>query len=47
MNLFNYKKNNRMCDNSDVVDYIGYSGGIILSVCLIPQVYKIIKTKHV
>jgi len=36
-----------MCDNSDVVDYIGYSGGIILSICLIPQVYKIIKTKHV
>ena len=36
-----------MCDNNDVVDYIGYAGGIILSICLIPQIHKIVKTKHV
>ena len=31
----------------EVTDYIGYSGGIILSICLIPQIYQICKTKHV
>lgn len=36
-----------MCDNNDSVDTLGYSGGIILSICLIPQIYAIIKTKHV
>ena len=37
-----------MCDNKDsTTDYIGYSGGIILSVCLIPQIFKIVKTKEV
>lgn len=36
-----------MCDNDDLTDTIGYSGGIILSICLLPQIYKIIKTKHV
>ena len=25
-------------------DYIGYSGGFILSICLIPQIVKVIKT---
>lgn len=37
-----------MCDNKDpTTDYIGYSGGIIISVCLIPQIFKIIKTREV
>ena len=36
-----------MCDDDNVVNSIGYSGGILLSLCLIPQIYKIIKTKHV
>ena len=36
-----------MCDTKEVTDYIGYSGGIILSICLIPQIYQICKTKHV
>ena len=37
-----------MCDNNDfVTDSIGYSGGIILSICLIPQIYATYKTKHV
>lgn len=36
-----------MCDKNQVVDNIGYGGGIVLSICLIPQIYKIIKTKHV
>lgn len=29
------------------VDALGYVGGIILSVCMIPQIYKIYKTKNV
>lgn len=29
------------------VDALGYAGGIILSVCMIPQIYKIYKTKNV
>ena len=29
------------------VDAIGYTGGIVLSVCMIPQIYKIYKTKNV
>ena len=37
-----------MCDTSNnTVNYIGYAGGIILSICLIPQIYKIIKTREV
>jgi MtN3 and saliva related transmembrane protein len=36
-----------MCDRNDLTDTIGYSGGVILSICLLPQIYKIIKTKHV
>ena len=36
-----------MCDKNDLTDTIGYSGGVILSICLLPQIYKIIKTKHV
>ena len=36
-----------MCDRNSTVDCIGYSAGIILSVCLIPQIYKIYKTKQV
>ena len=36
-----------MCERNANVDSIGYSAGIILSVCLIPQIYKIYKTKEV
>ena len=36
-----------MCDNDKIVDGIGYCGGIILSICLIPQILKIYKTKKV
>ena len=36
-----------MCDRDQTVDGIGYSAGIILSICLIPQIYKIYRTKHV
>ena len=36
-----------MCDTNQIVNYLGYSGGIILSICLLPQIYKIIKTKQV
>ena len=37
-----------MCDNkNNIVDYIGYTGGITLSICLAPQIYQIIKTKQV
>jgi MtN3 and saliva related transmembrane protein len=37
-----------MCDvDNDIVNIMGYSGGIILSVCLFPQILKIIKTKEV
>ena len=31
----------------NIVDAIGYSGGVILSLCLIPQIVTIIKTKQV
>ena len=34
-------------ENDKFVDSLGYSGGIILSVCLGPQIYRIIKTKEV
>ena len=37
-----------MCEtNNDIVNTMGYAGGIILSVCLFPQILKIIKTKEV
>ena len=36
-----------MCDRNYEVDAVGYSAGIILSVCLVPQIYKIYKTKQV
>ena len=37
-----------MCEtNNYIVNIMGYSGGIILSVCLFPQILKIIKTKEV
>ena len=31
----------------EITDIIGYTGGGILAICLIPQIYQIIKTKHV
>ena len=36
-----------MCDKNNITDIIGYSGGIVLSICLLPQIYKIYKTKDV
>ena len=36
-----------MCDQNNTVESIGYAGGIILSICLIPQIYKIYQTKKV
>ena len=37
-----------MCDsNNSSVNYVGYAGGIILSICLIPQIYQVVKTKKV
>ena len=33
-----------MCDD-DKYQYIGYSSGFLLSICLIPQIYKTIKNK--
>ena len=36
-----------MCDTNTIVDSIGYSGGVVLSVCLIPQIYTIYKSKEV
>ena len=36
-----------MCDKNLNVDIVGYFGGIILSICLIPQIIKIFKTKQV
>jgi len=35
------------CNSSNVVDSVGYSGGIVLSICLVPQIYQIYKTKQV
>ena len=34
-----------MCDN-DKYQYIGYSSGFLLSICLAPQIYKTIKNKN-
>lgn len=38
-----------MCDseNNKYVDILGYSGGVILSICLAPQIYKVLKTREV
>ena len=37
-----------MDDNSNMsMDLVGISGGIVLSICLIPQIYTVIKTKEV
>ena len=37
-----------MCDkNNNTNDIIGYTGGIVLSICLLPQIIQIYKTKHV
>ena len=37
-----------MCDDKNsVVDTLGYSGGFVLSVCLLPQIYKTVKTGEV
>ena len=36
-----------MCDNNQTANNIGYIGGIVLSVCLIPQIYRVYKTKQV
>ena len=36
-----------MCDSDKTTDSIGYSGGIILSICLLPQIYSVWKTKQV
>ena len=39
-----------MCDNHDKnykIDIVGYSGGIVLGICLIPQIYKTYKSKDV
>jgi len=37
-----------MCDDKNsTVDTLGYSGGFVLSICLLPQIYKTIKTKEV
>ena len=43
---------NKMCDiknntKNQIVDIVGYCGGVILSIFLVPQIYKIIKTKEV
>ena len=35
-----------MCD-TDNYQYIGYSSGFMLSICLLPQIYKVIKTRSV
>ena len=37
-----------MCDDKNyVVDTLGYAGGFVLSVCLLPQIYKTLKTWEV
>ena len=36
-----------MCETKEITDYMGYLGGGILSICLIPQIVQICKTKHV
>lgn len=37
-----------MCDTkNEFINGLGFTGGIILSICLFPQVIKVIKTKKV
>ena len=36
-----------MCDDNLITDTVGYAGGIILGICLIPQIIKIYQTKKV
>ena len=36
-----------MCDSDSNYDSVGITGGIVLSICLIPQIYEIVKTKQV
>lgn len=36
-----------MCDHDSNYDSVGITGGIVLSICLIPQIYEIVKTKQV
>ena len=37
-----------MCDDKNLtIDSIGISGGLVLSVCLIPQIIKVIQTHEV
>ena len=32
-----------MCDDTNkVVDAVGYAGGIVLSICMVPHIYKYI-----
>ena len=33
-----------MCDSDSNYDSVGITGGIVLSICLIPQIYEIVKT---
>lgn len=36
-----------MCDSDSSYDTVGITGGIVLRICLIPQIYEIITTKQV
>ena len=36
-----------MAQNNNTTDLVGYTGGIILSICLIPQIYITFNTKEV
>lgn len=37
-----------MCDtNNQLINGLGFTGGIILSFCLLPQIIKVLQTKHV
>ena len=37
-----------MCDNNNkLVNGLGYAGGIVLSICLFPQILKVMKTREV
>ena len=36
-----------MSENNKSVDALGYSGGIILSICLLPQIITVVRTKQV
>ena len=34
-----------MCDDNIQMNKLGIAGGLVLSVCLVPQIYHVIKTK--